>query len=263
MSTSEPRPPNHGETSQKKRRKPKIAKPQPASTSLSRSQLRKKIRDITRLLNASAGSTFSSKNPNKDHPNNRASKLSATARAEHERALAAYTHELAAQQITSKRQALEKKYHKVRFFERRKATRQLERLNRLHKAAASDPERTELEGKIQAAEIDLNYILHYPGLEKYISLYKRTDIQETNQKRERIRTDIARRMKDGTLDHREAGPVDIGHEEPINSSSLTTKDLPQRSNQKNKGTKHRAKDGAHDERDEGGDNSSDGGFFEF
>ncbi|KAF3937070.1 hypothetical protein ABW19_dt0203900 [Dactylella cylindrospora] len=248
---------NIPQSSSKKRKKFKPAKPQPASTSLTRSQLRKKIRDITRLLSASGSSNSSGKNaPANHHP----TKLSATARVEHERALAAYKHELSSQQLTDKRQALEKRYHKIRFFERRKATRALSKLKRQLAALDDDEEgndeRSTLEKKIHEAEVDLNYIIHYPGLEKYISLYKGGDSKDTNQKRERIRGSIEKRMEEGTLERGEAltaanAADGFGGAEDVKKAAK---------GKKLKGGKKVEEDIAgNDDDDEG----SDGGFFEF
>ncbi|KAF3921058.1 hypothetical protein AA313_de0203930 [Arthrobotrys entomopaga] len=219
----------------KKKKRLKPPKPQPASTSLTRAQLRKKIRDLTRLLSSSSSTSSTSKGKKQ---------LPATARVDTERALAAYKLELSSQQQSSKITALQKRYHKVRFFERRKASRLLSRLykqkqtlsstttststpetnhkeeNEEEKEAVKEREKDDvkapkqtqkdkeddiktLDEKIHQAEIDLNYIIHYPPLEKYISLYKPGTDTCTNQKREKIRNDIERRMGEGTLEQGE------------------------------------------------------------
>ncbi|KAK6356956.1 18S rRNA maturation protein [Orbilia javanica] len=246
-----------------KKRRQKPQKPQPASTSLTRSQLRKKIRDLTRLLNPSSSS-----------------KLPATTRSEHERALSAYKHELSLQQTSTKAQTLEKRYHKVRFFERRKATRALSRLNRefaavVGKTAGSsddgndddsddkeskDKKAEELQTKIHNAEVDLNYIMHYPSLEKYISLYKSGDNKDTNQKRERIRQDIEKRMEDGTLDRGDA-LVEANAAEGFGGGADGKKNKKKHGND---GSKNKSgKSMPNNKNDEDDDEGSDGGFFEF
>ncbi|KAF3080700.1 18S rRNA maturation protein [Orbilia oligospora] len=246
----------------KKPSRPKPPKPQPASTSLTRSQLRKKIRDLTRLLNPPSSATATTKLP-------------ATTRIDHERALSAYKHELSLQQTSSKVQLLEKRYHKVRFFERRKATRALSRLNREFNAldnntSAGEESKKEKEGlinKIHAAEVDLNYIMHYPPLEKYISLYRSGDSKDTNQKRERIRQDIEKRMEEGTLDRGDAlveanaaegfgGGVDGKNKKKSNSNSNNKK-------QGHDGNKNgKSIPDKNEDEDEDEDEGSDGGFFE-
>ncbi|KAF3931134.1 hypothetical protein ABW20_dc0109007 [Dactylellina cionopaga] len=256
MSTSQPIHPSRVAnlpTSQQKKYKKKqplkAPKPQPASTSLTRSQLRKKVRDITRLLNASSTSTSggSGGTPANHHP----SKLSATARLDHERALAAYKHELSAQQFSIKREQLSKRYHKVRFFERRKATRALSRLNRQLSSSpqSEEKEMEELRQKVHEAEVDLNYIVHYPGLEKYISLYKTGDDKATNQKRERIRKDVEKRMEEGTLEKGDA-LIATNAAEGFGGSD---------GNMKSSKNAKRGKDHVQEDRD---DEESDGGFFE-
>ncbi|KAK6331118.1 18S rRNA maturation protein [Orbilia brochopaga] len=255
-------------TPARKRKKHKH-KPAPASTSLTRAQLRKKIRDTTRLLQSSS------------------SKLSATTRIEHERALAAYEHELASQQTSSKQAALAKRYHMVRFFERRKATRALSRLQRQldallsgtstrtpstattgkRKRPASDDDDSEEEGsedgrsgddaageqlseealrqRIAEAELDLAYIHHFPPLEKYISLYRSGDSTQTNEKRARIRADIAARLADGTIDSLSlAAPADAVSGKRATKKSASAKRRPA-------------------EAEEQDGDGSDGGFFEF
>ncbi|KAK6523274.1 18S rRNA maturation protein [Orbilia ellipsospora] len=237
---------------QKKKKKLKPPKPQPASTSLTRAQLRKKIRDLTRLL-STPSTTSSSSSSTKG-------KLPATARIDTERALAAYKLELSSQQQSSKVTALQKRYHKVRFFERRKASRLLSRLHKQKLALSTSPSATtskpgkedggdatekELDDKIHQAEIDLNYIMHYPPLEKYISLYKPGTDKSTNEKRENIRKDIEQRMRGGTLERGDR-LMEVNAAEGFGTSSSSSK------------KKRRQDEEEQEEEDEG----SDGGFFE-
>ncbi|KAF3913501.1 hypothetical protein ABW21_db0202092 [Orbilia brochopaga] len=260
MSSVHPsRAPNIPSLPARKRKKHKH-KPAPASTSLTRAQLRKKVRDTTRLLQSSS------------------SKLSATTRIEHERALAAYEHELAAQQTSSKETAFAKRYHMVRFFERQKATRALNRLQRQldallsgkpssattngkRKRSNSDDDDSEEEEKnkdggeqlseaelrqrIEDANLDLAYIHHFPPLEKYISLYRSGDSARTNDKRARIRADIAARLADGTLGTVPLTADPTGSEKPSRKGSSKS----------SKNTKRKS--------EEPEDDGSDGGFFEF
>ncbi|EPS44282.1 hypothetical protein H072_1722 [Dactylellina haptotyla CBS 200.50] len=235
----------------RKKKKPKVPKPQPASSSLTRAQLRKKIRDLSRLLNASSNSTTAA-----GGERTKASKLSATTRIDHERALAAYKLELSSQQLTSKRSTLEKRYHKVRFFERRKATRALSRLTKQLAALSSSDitEETEsLRNQIHQAEIDLNYIMHYPALDKYISLYKSGEDKDTNKKRERIRKDIEKRMEDGTL---EKGDALAAANAAEGFGGGPEKNIKKKKSQQSKGKP------SADEMQDDEDRASDGGFFE-
>jgi rRNA-processing protein Efg1 len=76
--------------------------------------------------------------------------------------------------------------------ERQKATRKLKKLRR-----SVEGEGEEKEKEIHEAEVDLNYIMHYPPGEKYISLFK--DAGKMTEKRESIRREIERQMERGTL----------------------------------------------------------------
>ncbi|TGZ85512.1 hypothetical protein EX30DRAFT_300011, partial [Ascodesmis nigricans] len=142
--------------------------------------LKKKIRDLERLL---------------ARPN---SKLTADARAENERALQAFKYELGSASKDKREQALARKYHMVRFFERQKATRKLKKLKRELDETENPTE--DLRTRVHDAEVELNYTLHYPRGEKYISLFKDPgNNDKVKQKRDSIKQDIARRMEEGTL----------------------------------------------------------------
>ena len=86
------------------------------------------------------------------------------------------------------------KYHKVRFFERVKIERQLKKLLR-EKQQQQQQEGNEEGGdnndddEIKQLEEDLQYVLHFPKGEKYISLFKMADTAEaqTHLDSERIR----------------------------------------------------------------------------
>lgn len=136
-----------------KRRRPNDpATPPPTATKpASINQLKSKIRDLTRALEHSAH-------------------LPAGVRIEKERALAGHRHDAAQMRTDKRRGELVRKYHMVRFFERRKATRALKRLRRLDDdAAVSSPSERELHD----ATIDLHYTIYHPLTEKYRSLYPR------------------------------------------------------------------------------------------
>lgn len=51
--------------------------------------------------------------------------------------------------------------------------------------------------EVYEAELDLNYVMHYPRGEKYISIFK--DAGENCEKRDMIRREIEKRMKSGGL----------------------------------------------------------------
>ncbi|KAA8912762.1 hypothetical protein FN846DRAFT_256501 [Sphaerosporella brunnea] len=160
--------------------------------------LKKKIRDVQRILSRAQ------------------STLSAQARVESERALAAYKLELTNATRSRKEQKNAKKYHMVRFFERQKATRRLNKLQREAAALEGDAVPDDLAQKIHNAQVELNYTLYYPRGEKYISLFKDPgNNQDVIDKRDAIKQDIAKRMKDNALGARtmDRGDEEEGEEE--------------------------------------------------
>lgn len=57
--------------------------------------------------------------------------------------------------------------------------------------------KAEAEKRVYEAKLDLNYIMHYPPGEKYISLFK--DAGVMRERRDRVRREVERRMKRGGL----------------------------------------------------------------
>eukprot|EP00903_Cladosiphon_okamuranus_P007278 g7054.t1 len=68
--------------------------------------------------------------------------------------------------------ALAVKYHKAKFFDRRKALRRLAQIHRKLKGDIEQVEREELEQKRQSEEADLKYVLYFPKDKKYLPLIK-------------------------------------------------------------------------------------------
>lgn len=117
-------------------------------------KLKKRIRDIERLLK-------------KDN-------LKADVRIGNERALKALKVELENTQLNLKAKNLAKKYHMVRFFEKKKAIRKYNQA----KKQVEEVSKTEVKKDIKKArkllkhcEIDVFYVILFPKTEKYISLY--------------------------------------------------------------------------------------------
>ncbi|KAG0128236.1 hypothetical protein HOY82DRAFT_622625 [Tuber indicum] len=167
-------PKNHKH--QKRRRRPLI---NPTGPKTSTTHLKKKVRDLQRLLN------------------NPSSSLPADVRLESERALSAFQSELSSVQSAAKERRIAKRYHMVRFFERQKATRKLRKVERELEKVGGENGMAEAEKKVYEARLDLNYIMHYPPGEKYISLFK--DAGVMREKREGIRREVERRMARGAL----------------------------------------------------------------
>lgn len=129
----------------------------PSIKSASVNQLKSKIRDLTRALEHS------------EH-------LPAGVRIEKERALAGYKQDVEEIRKDKQKNELIKKYHMVRFFERKKATRAHKQLKK--RLDASSPDTSvykQLEREVHHAEIDVNYTIYHPLTEKYRSLFPRQE----------------------------------------------------------------------------------------
>ncbi|KAI9703645.1 MAG: 18S rRNA maturation protein [Candelina mexicana] len=153
--------------------------------------LKKRIRDLTRLLE-------------------RSENLPANVRVDAEQALAAHKGELAVAQAEKQKQIMIKKYHMVRFFDRQNATRRLKKLRkRLATASGHDDEST-IVRQVHNAEVDLNYTLYCPLNQKYISLYPSKKMESAEKRGEEadatgddkppLWKEVERSMEKGTLD---------------------------------------------------------------
>ena len=99
--------------------------------------------------------------------------LPANVRVEKERALQSAQYELAETQKARKKSDMIGKYHKIRFFDRQKATKKLKRLRKDVEACEDeDQKRSELV-KVADAEVDVNYAIYYPLELPYVSLFPR------------------------------------------------------------------------------------------
>ncbi|KAJ3562025.1 hypothetical protein NPX13_g8721 [Xylaria arbuscula] len=70
-----------------------------------------------------------------------------------------------------KRGAMIKKYHMVRFFERKKADRRAKQLRTQLETTEDVEERRKLQADLHVAEIDSLYARYFPHRERYVSLY--------------------------------------------------------------------------------------------
>lgn len=150
-------------------------------------KLKKKIRDIERLLKKES--------------------LPADIRLNNERALKGLNVELQNAQFNLKTKEIAKKYHMVRFFERKKAVRKL----KLARKALEEVTKTEVRKDIKKArkvvkhsEVDVAYVVLFPKTEKYISLYPnasneeadgsnlkaKAGLQQTDQRRRDFRKEV-------------------------------------------------------------------------
>ncbi|KAM3464642.1 hypothetical protein MY5147_006721 [Beauveria neobassiana] len=97
--------------------------------------------------------------------------IPANLRNDMERELAAHKSTINEKTFQRRRSAMISKYHMVRFFERKKATRLVKQLKRQLEATTDDHERSKLQADLHIAEVDEAYTMHHPHAETYISLY--------------------------------------------------------------------------------------------
>jgi hypothetical protein len=144
---------------------------QSVSKGAGKNRIKKKIRDLERALNREG--------------------LNASKKIELERAVAALKSQLSESEVREKERKLAKKYHKVRFFERKKAMR---RLNQAAKAVEEGEEGAE--EKLHRCEMDWYYTLLFPSSEKYIAIF--VSDERTDRQIELYR-EIEKKMKSGEL----------------------------------------------------------------
>ncbi|CAI6698549.1 AAB_G0022820.mRNA.1.CDS.1 [Saccharomyces cerevisiae] len=149
-------------------------------------KIKRRIRDLERLLKKK-----------KDI-------LPSTVIIEKERNLQALRLELQNNELKNKIKANAKKYHMVRFFEKKKALRKYNRLLKKIKESGADDK--DLQQKLRATKIELCYVINFPKTEKYIALYPNdtpsTDpngVELTNLRREQFLKLVAERMDANTL----------------------------------------------------------------
>ncbi|KAI1113347.1 hypothetical protein F5Y14DRAFT_212437 [Nemania sp. NC0429] len=75
-----------------------------------------------------------------------------------------------------KRKNMIKKYHMVRFFERKKADRLAKQIRTQLEATTDKDEREKLQADLHIAEVDALYAKYFPHRERYISLYPVTSL---------------------------------------------------------------------------------------
>jgi hypothetical protein len=89
-----------------------------------------------------------------------------------ERELASAQHELAESQAAEARSKMIARYHKVRFFDRQKATKRLKRARKAMKEVEGDvAERERLAVEADECEVDVQYAMYYPLEVAYVALY--------------------------------------------------------------------------------------------
>lgn len=143
--------------------------------------LKKQLRDAKRLLTKDS--------------------LSSVLRAEVERRIEALEKQLEEKPQLPKSSAMSHKYKKIKMYEHRKALKAIQKIKRRLESASKE-EVFKLELELMEANVDSNYILHFPSHEKYISLYAGKDQKISEQaalKQQEIRNNIKDLMLQGKL----------------------------------------------------------------
>ncbi|KAK7402989.1 rRNA-processing protein efg1 [Neonectria punicea] len=160
----EPHASNDAGPYKKQKQQPSKSKNRPSEGS---SQwVRKRVRNIERLLNR-----------NQDLP--------ANVRNDLERELAAHKTAMSDKAFQKKRGAMISKYHMVRFFERKKAMRLAKQLRKRIDQGNSPEETEELKRLLHIAEVDEAYTQHFPHIETYVSLYKSEPTKEDDKEEDK------------------------------------------------------------------------------
>lgn len=97
-------------------------------------------------------------------------KLPANVRVNHERELAALRSRLVDTEKEKRRGKMVERYHMVRFFERKKAEKNLKRLERKLRESG-EGELEEVQGMVERARVDLNYTMFSPLVWRYCALW--------------------------------------------------------------------------------------------
>lgn len=132
--------------------------------------------------------------------------LPADIRIEKDRALKALKLDLQDRRFNLKTKERAKKYHMLRFFERKKATRKLKQATKAYNEAVEADVRKDIKKArkvLKHAQIDVAYVFMFPKLEKYLSLYPnqplpemlqdsnvRKGMQSTDEKRQQYRKEM-------------------------------------------------------------------------
>lgn len=95
------------------------------------------------------------------------------------------------------------RYHKIRFFERIKIERRLSKIKKGIKHASSEEEKENLLKRLAAVQEDLEYVLHFPKGEKYVSLLRDADTAEAQahleSERRRLREIVKQKLRDDAI----------------------------------------------------------------
>ncbi|KAI0030872.1 hypothetical protein K488DRAFT_79392 [Vararia minispora EC-137] len=146
--------------------------------------------------------------------------LAADVRVETERRLRALEGDLQVAEAANKERAMAERYHKHRFFDRQKLVRRIKRVKRqLAEEGLAKKDRKRLEKELFTLRVDVNYIIHWPKTERYVSLFPPevrqnaageapmpvpppadgVPVSETDRRREEVRGWVRERMASGEI----------------------------------------------------------------
>lgn len=241
-----------------KRRKPN---PHPTGQSFKKSHtvndLKSSIRSLTRLLSSETAD------------------LPANVRVEKERALQSAKHELEETQKDKHKKDMIGRYHKVRFFDRQKATKRLKRFRKALKGAEEAGNEqdmiSELKRVVEEAQIEINYAIYYPLDQPYSALFpskkKNSADDEGAADGEEPETAMGKeqaRQGDETMWELVKKCTKNGSLESLRNGKLTStqkspEPFPEAAKTR---SKHKSDKNAAHAKAEESDGESDGGFFE-
>lgn len=230
-------------------------------------ELKTSIRNIRRLLERDGVDKEKGQKP-----------LPPKIRISKERELASAQHELAESQAAERRSKMIARYHKVRFFDRQKATKRLKRAKKAMKEVESDAQkREELAKEVDECELDVQYAMFYPLDVPYVALYPsakkeegKTDAEDgkvvevQRQGDAEMRALLKKCVSEGKLDALRNGKLDKegdykAVEEPVEEAPKPKKQSKSDGKEEKNG-KRKAEEMEPAASDDGDD--SDGGFFE-
>jgi hypothetical protein len=194
-----------------------------------------------------------------------------------ERELASAQHELAESQSAEARSKMIARYHKVRFFDRQKATKRLKRARKAMKEVEDDAaERERLALEADECEVDVQYAMYYPLDVAYVALYPSVRKAEGKEEEGSAAAEVQRQgdakmrallvkcAKEGRLDALRNGKLDMkGNYKVV--EEVMDEDAKPKSKKKAEGKGKEAtgsKRKAETIEPEASGDESDGGFFE-
>lgn len=138
----------------------------------SSAKLKKRKRDLERLINK------------KDLPSN--------IRIEKQKVLAGVELQLQNASNTLKSQKFAKKYHMVKFFEKKKALKNYKRVEKEYSQTEDKKDKKKLKKKLSHSAIDLLYVVNFPKDEKYVALFPKETEESAVANKGQIKTDNLR-----------------------------------------------------------------------